>query len=248
MSGKRVVGYRFGIHLMAALTICAAMGAERAAGQTAAAPRTDGWVVIPVEDYRALRLRAFPPDRPADPPPVDATVTRVDYELGVNGDSATGEARLTVDVLKTGWVSIEIPQGLLVRAARVDGRSIPIIDTPAPHVLLSKPGRTVVSLDIVVPLRAVSGTETITMPPSRGAVSRLALIVPRPDVDVTVTGGVLSERAATPAARWIAFGRPARALTVAWKRRVQDPRATQALKWRGVVTEWVGLGEETSAL
>ena len=29
----------------------------------------DGWVVIPVDDYRALRLKAFPPDRPPDPPP-----------------------------------------------------------------------------------------------------------------------------------------------------------------------------------
>src|SRR6185436_5305943 len=194
MSGKRSAGYRFRIQVIAALTICAAMGAERAAGQTAAAPRTDGWVVIPVEDYRALRLRAFPPDRPADPPPVDATVTRVDYELRVNGDSATGEARLTVDVLKAGWVAIEIPQGLLVRAARIDGRAIPVIDTPAPHVLLSRPGRVVLSLDVVVPLRAAAGTETMTLPPSKGAVSRLALIVPRQDIDVTVTGGVLAER------------------------------------------------------
>ena len=166
MSGKPFAGYRFRIQVIAALTICAAMGAERAAGQTAAAPRTDGWVVIPVEDYRALRLRAFPPDRPADPPPVDATVTRVDYELRVNGDSATGEARLTVDVLKAGWVAIEIPQGLLVRTARIDGRAIPVIDTPAPHVLLSRPGRALLSLDVVVPLRGTApsyGTGTVTL-------------------------------------------------------------------------------------
>ena len=248
MSGGPCTGYRFGIHVMTALAICTAPGAGRAAGQTAATPRTDGWVVIPVEDYRALRLRAFPPDRPPDPPPVDATVTRVDYELRVNGDSATGEARLTVDVLKAGWVAIEIPQGLLVRAARVDGRAIPVIDTPAPHVLLSKPGRALLSLDVVVPLGAAAGTETMTIPPSKGAVSRLAVIVPRQDIDVTVTGGVLAERPATAADRWVAFARPAQPMTVAWKRRVQDPRATQPLKWRGIVTEWIGLGEETSPL
>jgi hypothetical protein len=248
MSGGLRAAYRFGIQVTAALTIWFAIGAAHLSAQTAAAPRTDGWVVIPVEEYRALRLRAFPPDRPPDPPPVDAALTRVEYELRVDGDAATGEARLTVDVLKTGWVSIEIPQGLLVRAARLDGRPIPVIDTPAPHVLLSKPGRVLLSLDVVVPLRGAPGTETITMPASKGAVSRLGLIVPRPDIDVTVTGGVLAERPATQAGRWVAFARPAQSLTVAWKRRVQDPRATQALKWRGIVTEWIGLGEETSPL
>ena len=119
---------------------------------------------------------------------------------------------------------------------------------PPPHVLLSKPGRVLLSLDVVVPLGAASGTETMTIPASKGAVSRLALIVPRQDIDVTVTGGVLAERPATAAGRWVAFARPAQPLTVAWKRRVQDPRATQTLKWRGIVTEWVGLGEETSPL
>ena len=137
MSGGLRAAYRFGIQVTAALTIWFAISAAHLSAQTAAAPRTDGWVVIPVEEYRALRLRAFPPDRPPDPPPVDAALTRVEYELRVDGDAATGEARLTVDVLKTGWVSIEIPQGLLVRAARLDGRPIPVIDTPAPHVLLS---------------------------------------------------------------------------------------------------------------
>lgn len=248
MSGGLRAGYRFGMQVTAALTICFAIGAAHLSAQTVAASRTDGWVVIPVEEYRALRLRAFPPDRPPDPPPVDAALTRVEYELRVDGDAATGEARLTVDVLKTGWVSIEIPQGLLVRAARLDGRPIPVIDTPAPHVLLSKPGRVLLSLDVVVPLRGAPGTETITMPASKGAVSRLGLIVPRPDIDVTVTGGVLAERPATPAGRWVAFARPAQSLTVAWKRRVQDARATQPLKWRGIVTEWIGLGEETSPL
>jgi hypothetical protein len=248
MSGGPWVAYRFGIQVMAALTICTAMGAGRAAGQTAAAPRTDGWVVIPVEEYRALRLRAFPPDRPPDPPPVDATVTRVEYELRVDGDAATGDARLTVDVLKAGWVAIEIPPGLLVRAARLDGRPIPVIDTPTPHVLLSKPGRVLLSLDVVVPLATASGSETMTIPASKGAVSRVALIVPQQDIDVTVTGGILAERPTTAAERWVAFARPAQPLTVTWKRRVQDPRSTQTLKWRGIVTEWVGLGEETSPL
>src|SRR5688500_17565737 len=207
------------MHLGAAAMLCV-FGMVGAAAQTPAPPRTDGWVVIPVEDYRALRLRAFPPVKPPDPPPVDATLTRVEYELRAAGDAATGEARLTVDVLKAGWVSIEIPQGLLVRGARVDGRAVPVIDTPTPHVLLSKPGRFVLTLDIVVPVRAASGSEAITIPASKGAVSRLGVVVPRQDLEVSVSGGGLAGRPTTTDGRWGAFARPGQPLSVTWKSRV----------------------------
>src|ERR1700693_5528357 len=40
-----------------------------------------GWVVITVDDYRTLRHKAFPAERDPEPPPVDATLTRVDYDL-----------------------------------------------------------------------------------------------------------------------------------------------------------------------
>jgi hypothetical protein len=216
--------------------------------QPATAARNDGWVVIPVDEYRALRLKAFPPDRPPDPPPVEATLTRVEYDLRVNGESASGEARLTVDVLKDGWVRIDVPAGLLVRAARVDGRAVPVIDQPAPHVLLSKPGRAALALDIVVPLRVAAGTESFTLPASGGAVSRLAFVVARGQIDVTINGGVLAERPQDPAGRWVAFGRTGQPLTVQWKRRVENIRTTQALRWRGTVTQLIGLGEETSPI
>src|SRR4029453_9048582 len=245
MSGPLRSTYKFGMHLGAVVTLCV-VGIARAVAQTPAPPRTDGWVVIPVEEYRALRLRAFPPVKPPDPPPVDATLTRVEYELRAAGDAATGEARLTVDVLKAGWVGIEIPQGLLVRGARVDGRAVPVIDTPTPHVLLSKPGRFVLTLDIVVPVRAAAGSEAITIPASKSAVSRLGVIVPRQDIDVAVTGGGLAEGPTTPDGRGGALPRPGQPLTVTWKRRIADVRSTQALKWRGSVTQLVGLGEETS--
>src|SRR5215216_2269346 len=87
------------------------------AGQIAAAQepvRTDGWVVLPVDEYRALRARAFPASPDPAPPPVDAALTRLDYELRVAaaGDSVAGQARLAIDVLRQGWVSVQIPAGL----------------------------------------------------------------------------------------------------------------------------------------
>src|SRR3954466_5108376 len=54
---------------------------------------TEGWVVLPVGEYTALRLAAFPVSAEAAPPPVEATLSRLDYDLKVDGDLASGEAR-----------------------------------------------------------------------------------------------------------------------------------------------------------
>jgi len=96
------------------------------AQENTASSSSTGWVVIPVEEYQQLRSRAFPGERPPEPPPVDATLTRADYDLKVNnaGDLATGRASLTIDVIKDGWVRVAIPSGLLVREARLDGNLV----------------------------------------------------------------------------------------------------------------------------
>jgi hypothetical protein len=53
-----------------------------------------GWVVISVPEYRALRVKAFPAEREPESPPVDATLTRVDYDLRSDSDFASGTATL----------------------------------------------------------------------------------------------------------------------------------------------------------
>ncbi len=230
--------------LRAAVIIALAVtGVPAASAQEPARP--DGWVVISVDEYRALRLKAYPPEPPPEPPPIPVTLSRVDYDLRVNGDSIVGETRLTADVLKDGWVAVPIPIGLLVRAARVDGRPVSLVDSGGPHVLLSKRGRTVIALDVVVPLRIAGGTETLMVPPAAAAVSRVSLVVPRKDIDLWVGGGVLAERPADAEKPWVAYASVGEALTMRWKKRVEDARPAQATRLRGSVTETVGLAEET---
>lgn len=216
----------------------------------------EGWVVLPVEDYRALRQAAFPADREPDPPPVEATLTRVDYDLKVNGDMATGEARLTIDVLKDGWVRVAIPSGLMIREAKLDGKPVSLVTAPsdkgagASHLLLSRAGRSVLTLDIVAAVSSVAGTEMLRLPVSASAVSRAVLALPGKSdrgVDAHVTGGLLLERSdTTDGSRWVAHGRGNEPLTFAWKRKAEDQRATQPLRLRAAITQLVGLGEDTS--
>jgi len=56
------------------------------------AVHSPGWVVLPVDEYRTLHARAYPTEREPEPPPVEATLTRVDYDLRINGDLASGRA------------------------------------------------------------------------------------------------------------------------------------------------------------
>src|SRR3981081_3185276 len=101
------------------------ISAASSMGQTAA--HSPGWVVLPVDEYRTLHARAYPIERDPEPPPVEATLTRVDYDLRIDGELASGRASLTVDVLKDGWVRVPVPAGLLVREARFDGKLVSLV-------------------------------------------------------------------------------------------------------------------------
>ena len=212
-------------------------------------PAADGWVVLPVDDYRALREAAFPAEREPEPPPVEATLTRVDYDLKVEGDVATGEARLTIDVIKNGWVRIAIPAGLMVREAQLDGRpvSLAVKEANSNYVLLSRSGRSLLTLSIVAPVSSTAGTEILRLPASSSAICRAALTLQRDGVDLHVTGGLVLQKAESAnQSRWVVHGRGAEPLTFAWKRKVEDQRATQPLRLRGLLSQLIGLGEDTT--
>jgi hypothetical protein len=223
--------------------VCAAVNAH------AQPPAPDGWVVLPVDEYRALLARANPDAPPPAAPPVDATLTRIDYELRLDGEAIAGRVLLTVDVLRDGWVKVPVPAGLMVRDARIDGQPLPLIEGPPAHVVLSRAGRLVLQLDIVVPLAAAAGSESITLPASPAPISRATLTLPRTGVELTVNGGFISERAESEGdSRWVVLGRAHQQLGISWKRRVDDRRDQQPLRFRATVTTVVGLGEEISSI
>src|SRR5216110_1247771 len=222
-------------------------------GQTTA--HSPGWVVLPVDEYRTLHAKAYPIERDPEPPPVEATLTRVDYELRIDGELASGRASLTVDVLKDGWVRVPVPAGLLVREARLDGKLVSLVsDTSGKagsqlSALLSHSGRAVLLLDIAIPVASSTGEESITLPSTASGVTRASVQLPRPGVDVRLTGGLLSEKSESVAeSKWIAYGRGNEALAFAWRRKTEDHRATQPLRLRGSLTQLLGLGEDSTSI
>src|ERR1039457_968467 len=115
---------RFGVTL---LVLCS--GALVSPSPAQDSTHSSGWIVIPANEYGTLRARAYPAAGDSEAAtPVDATLTRVDYNLQISGELASGRASLTVDVLKDGWVRVPIPGGLLVREARLDGKLVSLVD------------------------------------------------------------------------------------------------------------------------
>jgi hypothetical protein len=229
----------------------AAAGLAQTTSQTGA-NATNGWVVLPVDEYQALRRAAFPADAEPALPPVEATLTRIDYDLKVEGDLASGTARLTIDVIKEGWVRLAMPAGLMVREAQLDGHQVTLVTRPqekgsGSELLLSRSGRSVLTLKIVAPVTTVAGTDILRLPISNAAVSHATVELARQGVDVHITGGLLMDHSETATtSRWVANGRGTEPMTFAWRRRVDDQRASQTLRLRATLTELVGLGEDAT--
>ncbi len=220
------------------------------------ATHSPGWVVISVPEYRALRVKAYPAEREPEPPPVDATLTRVDYDLRVDTDLASGRATLTVDVLKNGWVRVPIPAGLFVREAKLDGKSLSLAppttgkDATQLSALLSHPGRSVITLEIALPISSSAGEERLSIPSTFSGVTKVALEIPRAGVDLSLFGGLFSDTANLPNGgnKWTAYGKGGEPITFAWRRKTEDHHSTLPLRMRGTLTQFVGLGEDSTSL
>jgi hypothetical protein len=248
MNRLRLPASRWSLTLLLIVTL----GLTSSFAQTAATA-SDGWVVLPVSEYTALKQAAYPGEPEPTAPPVEATLSRIDYVLKVDGDLATGEARLTVDVIKNGWVRVAMPDGLIVRDAQLDGRPVNLaMSTTAKgpgraDLLLSKTGRSILTMKIVAPVNSVAGTDILHLPVSNSAVSHAIVELTRQGVDVRITGGLLLEHAEVAnGSRWVANGKGGEPLTFAWRRKVDDERAKQPLRFRGSITQLVGLGEDTT--
>ncbi|HMD37702.1 MAG TPA: hypothetical protein VKH15_00380, partial [Candidatus Acidoferrum sp.] len=219
------------------------------------APHAAGWVVITISDYRSLHAKAYPPEREPEPPPVEATLTRVDYDLRIDGDLAAGRASLTVDVLKDGWVRVPIPAGLLVREAKLDGKLVSLVPSALGKggsqlsALLSRPGRSILQLDIALPVVSTAGEESISLPSTASGVTKASVSLPRQGVEIKLNGGLLAEKSESGTEnKWLAYARGNEPLTFMWKRKIEDHRSTQALRLRGSLTELAGLSEDSTAI
>jgi len=218
-------------------------------------PRASGWVVIPVPDYQALRDKAFPAAPKPEPPPVEATLTRVEYDLrALNPELAEGQARLTVDVLKDGWVRVPIPSGLMVREVRLDGRLVALTSagpgkSGGQAALLSKRGRAVLQLEVGFRIASAPAEETLTLPPCWSGVTRALLTLPRQDVELKLAGGFLSSKSESETeTKWVAYGHGGEPLVFTWRKKIEDHRTTLPLRLRGSLTELLGLGEDATSI
>jgi hypothetical protein len=217
-----------------------------------------GWVVISVPDYHALRVKAFPAEREPEPPPVDATLTRVDYDLGVDSDFASGTATLTVDVLKNGWVRVPIPSGLFVREAKLDGKPLSLTSLSASKdasqlsALLFHTGRAVITLTVALPIAATAGEERVSLPATFSGVTRVTMEIPRTGVDLSLYGGLFSEASAgkNPASgtKWTAYGKGGEPIVFSWRRKIEEHHNALPLRMHGALTQFVGLGEDATSI
>lgn len=219
------------------------------------AARAPGWVVIPVQEYRELRARAFPVEHDPEPPPLDATLTRVDYELQINGDVAEGTANLTVDVLKDGWVRVPIPAGLLVRHATLEGKLVSLVPSASGKgigqvsALLSHAGRSILVLQVDVPVAPGAGDESVSLPSTDSGVTRALIQLSRQGVDLGISGGLLSEKSdAINGTKWIAYGRGNEPLVFTWRKKNEEHHVELPLRLRGSLTQLISLSEDSTSV
>ena len=248
----RLTGWQFRGRLWLSI-ICALLVFGCVAKGSDTAPMR-GWVVIPVSEYARLYSRAFPLPSEPPPSPVPACLTRVDYDLRIDSALAVGRATLTLDALQDAWSAVPIPAGLRIREAMLDGKPATLVppaggQTEPWSILLAKRGRSVLTLEVAVPVALISGEEALSLPASSSGVTRASITIARQDVQIGVTGGVLTENTDSPTEdRWTAYARANETLTFTWRRKIEDRHVNLPLRLRGSLVQMVGLGEDSTAI
>ena len=217
----------------------------------AAATYAQGWIVLPVNEYRALRQRAYPAEREAPSLPAEAALTRVEYDLRIEGHLASGHAALTIDVLNEGWVKVPLPAGLFVKAATSEGKAVSLVPAAGNQlsVLLSKRGRSVIALELVLPVSATMGNEALILPTAGNGITRASITLPKQELDVRTAGGIIKEKSETATeSKWVAYGAGGESLSFYWHRKIEERRITLPLRFRGKLTQLAGLGEDSTSI
>jgi hypothetical protein len=196
------------------------------------ATHSPGWVVISVPDYHTLRVKAFPAEREPEPPPVDATLSRVDYDLRVDNDFAAG-----------------------LREAKLDGKPLSLASLSGAKsgsqfsALLSHTGRSVIMVEIALPITASASEERVSIPSTFSGVTKVTLEIPRPGVDLSLSGGLFSEsKELASGGSWTAYGKGVEPIVFAWRRKAEERHSTLPLRMHGALTEFVGLGEDSTSV
>jgi hypothetical protein len=157
--------------------------------------------------------------------------------------------------LKNGWVRVPIPSGLFVREAKLDGRPLSLASLSASKesnqlsALLSHIGRAVITLEIALPIAASASEERVSIPSTFSGVTRVTLEIPRSGVDLSLYGGLLSEtHELKTGGKWTAYGKGAEPIVFAWRRKTEEHHSTLPLRMHGTLTQFVGLGEDSTSL
>jgi len=155
--------------------------------------------------------------------------------------------------MKDGWVRVPVPAGLLVREARLDGKPVSLVPAQkgGKHLsaLLSHAGRSVLLLDVDVPVTSSAGDESISLPATESGVTRATVLLPRQGVDLRIGGGLLSEKSETTGeTKWLAYASGNDALTFTWRKKTEDHHIDLPLRLRGSLTQLTSLAEDSTSI
>ena len=148
---------------------------------------------------------------------------------------------------------VPIPPGLLVRESRMDGHSVALVPVAARpgqlSAVFSKRGRSILNLDLAFPIASAGGEERLSLPASSSGVTRasinLAATLAGQDLDMRLAGGMISEK--TPV-HWLAYARGNEPLAFSWRKKIEEKRAELPLRFKGSLTQILGLGEDSTSV